>query len=60
VVARKLLVNNIAWLLRRLPLFLLPDGGRRDRPRCLPDRRQKRAEDGSGHANTYLPVAFRM
>src|SRR5713101_3650012 len=24
----EVLVNNIAWLLRRLPLFLLPDGGR--------------------------------
>ena len=25
---QEVLVNNIAWLLRRLPLFLLPDGGR--------------------------------
>src|SRR5712691_4961911 len=24
----EVLVNNIAWLLRRLPLFLVPDGGR--------------------------------
>jgi len=25
---QEVLVNNIAWLLRRLPFFLLPDGGR--------------------------------
>ena len=25
---QEILVNNIAWLLRRLPVFLLPDGGR--------------------------------
>ena len=25
---QEVLVNNIAWLLRRLPLFLLPEGGR--------------------------------
>jgi uncharacterized protein YbjT (DUF2867 family) len=54
----EVLVNNIAWLLRRLPLFLLPDGGHcRLQPVSVFDLARIAAELGESDGNRTLDLA---
>ena len=54
----EVLVNNIAWLLRRLPLFLLPDGGRcRLQPVSVFDLAGIAAELAETEGNVVLDLA---
>ena len=54
----EVLVNNIAWLLRRLPLFLLPDGGRcRLQPVSVFDLARIAADLGETDGNLILDLA---
>jgi uncharacterized protein YbjT (DUF2867 family) len=54
----EVLVNNIAWLLRRLPLFLLPDGGRcRLQPVSVFDLAGIAADLGETDGNVVLDLA---
>jgi NADH dehydrogenase len=54
----EVLVNNIAWLLRRLPLFLLPDGGRcRLQPVSVFDLARIAADLGETDGNVVLDLA---
>jgi NADH dehydrogenase len=54
----EVLVNNIAWLLRRLPLFLLPDGGRcRLQPISVFDLAGITADLGETDGNVVLDLA---
>jgi uncharacterized protein YbjT (DUF2867 family) len=54
----EVLVNNIAWLLRRLPLFLLPAGGRcRLQPVSVFDLARIAAELGETDGNVVLDLA---
>jgi uncharacterized protein YbjT (DUF2867 family) len=54
----EVLVNNIAWLLRRLPLFLLPDGGRcRLQPVSVFDLAGIAADLGETDGNVILDLA---
>lgn len=55
---QEVLVNNIAWLLRRLLLFLLPDGGRcRLQPVSVFDLARIAAELGESEGNLILDLA---
>src|SRR5262245_27230282 len=55
---QEVLVNNIAWLLRRLPLFLLPDGGRcRLQPVSVFDVARVAADLGESDGNVVLDLA---
>jgi uncharacterized protein YbjT (DUF2867 family) len=55
---QEVLVNNIAWLLRRLPLFLLPDGGRcRLQPVSVFDLARIAADLGETAADVLLDLA---
>jgi len=55
---QEVLVNNIAWLLRRLPLFLLPEGGRcRLQPVSVFDLARIAADLGETDANQVLDLA---
>src|SRR5262245_1776900 len=55
---QEVLVNNIAWLLRRLPLFLLPDGGRcRLQPVSVLDLARVAADLGESDGNAMLALA---
>jgi uncharacterized protein YbjT (DUF2867 family) len=55
---QEVLVNNIAWLLRRLPLFLLPDGGRcRLQPVSVFDLARVAADVGESDGNVVLDLA---
>jgi uncharacterized protein YbjT (DUF2867 family) len=54
----EVLVNNIAWLLRRLPLFLLPAGGRsRLQPVSVFDLARIAADLGETDGNVVLDLA---
>jgi uncharacterized protein YbjT (DUF2867 family) len=54
----EVLVNNIAWLLRRLPLFLLPGGGRcRLQPVSVFDLARIAADLGETDGNVVLDLA---
>ncbi|MFY9579021.1 MAG: NAD(P)H-binding protein [Gaiellaceae bacterium] len=54
----EVLVNNIAWLLRRLPLFLLPDGGCcRLQPVSVFDLARIAADLGETDGNLVLDLA---
>ena len=54
----EVLVNNIAWLLRRLPLFLLPDGGRcRLQPVSVFDLARIAVDLGETEGNVVLDLA---
>jgi uncharacterized protein YbjT (DUF2867 family) len=54
----EVLVNNIAWLLRRLPLFLLPEGGRCHlQPVSVFDLARVAAELGETEGNIVLDLA---
>jgi uncharacterized protein YbjT (DUF2867 family) len=54
----EVLVNNIAWLLRRLPLFLLPEGGRcRLQPVSVFDLARIAADLGETDGNVVLDLA---
>jgi len=54
----EVLVNNIAWLLRRLPLFLLPEGGRcRLQPVSVFDLAGIAADLGETDGNVVLDLA---
>jgi uncharacterized protein YbjT (DUF2867 family) len=54
----EVLVNNIAWLLRRLPLFLLPAGGRcRLQPVSVFDLARIAADLGESDGNVVLDLA---
>jgi uncharacterized protein YbjT (DUF2867 family) len=54
----EVLVNNIAWLLRRLPLFLLPDGGRCSlQPVSVFDLAGIAADLGETEGNVVLDLA---
>ncbi len=54
----EVLVNNIAWLVRRLPLFLLPDGGRcRLQPVSVFDLAGIAADLGETEGNVVLDLA---
>src|SRR3989442_15016241 len=54
----EVLVNNIAWLLRRLPVFLLPDGGRcRLQPVSVFDLARIAADLGETDGNVVLDLA---
>lgn len=55
---QEVLVNNIAWLLRRLPLFLLPDGGRcRLQPVSVFDLARIAADLGETNDDVLLDLA---
>lgn len=55
---QEILVNNIAWLLRRLPLFLLPDDGRcRLQPVSVFDLARVAADVGETGDNLVLDLA---
>jgi uncharacterized protein YbjT (DUF2867 family) len=55
---KEVLVNNIAWLLRRLPLFLLPEGGRCHlQPVSVFDLARIAAELGETEGNVVLDLA---
>jgi uncharacterized protein YbjT (DUF2867 family) len=55
---QEVLVNNIAWLLRRLPFFLLPDGGRcRLQPVSVFDLARIAADLGETDSNLVLDLA---
>ena len=55
---QEVLVNNIAWLLRRLPLFLLPEGGRcRLQPVSVFDLARVAADLGESDSNVVLDLA---
>jgi uncharacterized protein YbjT (DUF2867 family) len=55
---QEVLVNNIAWLLRRLPFFLLPDGGRcRLQPVSVFDLARIAADLGETEDNLVLDLA---
>jgi NADH dehydrogenase len=55
---QEVLVNNIAWLLRRLPLLLLPDGGRcRLQPVSVFDLARVAAGLGESDDNVVLDLA---
>jgi uncharacterized protein YbjT (DUF2867 family) len=54
----EILVNNIAWLLRRLPLFLLPERGRcRLQPVSVFDLARVAADLGKTDGNVVLDLA---
>lgn len=54
----EILVNNIAWLLRRLPLFLLPEGGHcRLQPVSVIDLAAIAADFGETDGNVVLDLA---
>jgi len=55
---QEVLVNNIAWLLRRLPLILLPDAGRcRLQPISVFDLARVAADLGESDGNVVLDLA---
>jgi uncharacterized protein YbjT (DUF2867 family) len=53
-----ILVNNIAWLLRRLPVFVVPgDGSYRVQPVSADDVAKLAVAAASGHENTVVDAA---
>jgi NADH dehydrogenase len=50
-----ILINNIAWALRRLPVFgVFGDGRYRLRPICVEDLAQLAVREGAGHENHVI------
>jgi NADH dehydrogenase len=53
----EVLLNNVAWMLRRFPLFLLPDAGCRIQPIAAEDVAELCVEVGTGDENVVLDAA---